>query len=202
MAKKASKKNLKSHIAKEGVFLFKNSKGYGFREFLEECLSYNPYTGVLTWRTRPQSHFKAERWMNLWNARYAGKIAGCDRGDGMTVAINHRQHKAHRICWILAGNAPIGEMLIDHINGNPIDNRLTNLRLANSSQNNANSKVRSHNKCGLKGVYYHRKAGKWAAHIRFGGRSEWLGLHLTKGLAALERAKAAIRVHGTFARIN
>lgn len=31
MAKKASKKNLKSHIAKEGVFLFKNSKGYGFR---------------------------------------------------------------------------------------------------------------------------------------------------------------------------
>ena len=194
-----------SATPKEGIFIGKNSRGFCGaipEDLIRECLLYDQDSGVLTWRLRPISHFKNAHGMNIWNSQHAGMEAGSIRHDGITVSINFRPYRAHRLCWVLAGHQDPGPSLIDHINGNPFDNRLSNLRLADSSQNNENSRVRSHCKSGLKGVYWHPRAGKWASAIRHRGKSEWLGLHLTKGLAAVARAKAALRAHGAFAKVN
>ena len=68
----------------------------------------------------------------------------------------------HRIAWALHhGEYPLLE--IDHINGDGADNRLCNLRLATSSQNNQNRRLSSRNKTGIKGVF----RVKWAKNTRW-----------------------------------
>lgn len=61
----------------------------------------------------------------------------------------------------------------DHINGDTLDNRRSNLRIATRGQNIANSKLRKDNTSGYKGVYMFRN--KWVAHIQVDGKKIWLG---------------------------
>ena len=97
------------------------------------------------------------------------------------------------------GGIPV-DMLVDHINRNPFDNRIENLRLATRSQNQMNRKPQSNNALGLKGVSFDR--GRYEAVITTGGHRIKIGRYATKGLAAVAYAKAALRYHGQFARIT
>ena len=97
---------------------------------------------------------------------------------------------------------PIPEcFVIDHINGNPLDNRLVNLRLATKEQNYHNQGRGMKNTSGIKGVHFDKDRNKWKAEIRFYNRVVSLGRFDTKGLAAVARVKAAIRYHGEFWRV-
>lgn len=87
----------------------------------------------------------------------------------------------------------------DHKDRNPINNRLQNLRLATQDQNAQNATRRKDNLLGLKGVTYNKVTQKYAARIQANGVLMSLGHHPTKGMAAVARAKAAIRYHGPFA---
>jgi hypothetical protein len=60
---------------------------------------------------------------------------------------------------------PDNDELIDHINGNKLDNREFNLRKANKSQNAMNSKKPSNNSSGTKGVSWDKRSEKWEAYI-------------------------------------
>lgn len=91
-------------------------------------------------------------------------------------------------------------LLLDHINGNGLDNREANLRLSTSSQNNSNTRRRSNNTSGIKGVSSSR--GKWLAQIRSNGKSFFLGRYRTKDLAAEAYRKAAKQYFGNFARFE
>jgi len=71
-------------------------------------------------------------------------------------------------------NAP-SNMLVDHINGDKLDNRKSNLRLCTMSQNKANSTQYSSNKSGYKGVYWHKHVKKWQSQIRYKGKIYHLG---------------------------
>jgi len=90
----------------------------------------------------------------------------------------------------------------DHKNGNKLDNRRSNLRLANGTQNMANRDLQSNNTTGYKGVVRHR--GKFRARIgdglRKGGRH--LGIFLTVEEAALAYNTAAVEMYGEFACLN
>lgn len=66
-------------------------------------------------------------------------------------------------------NAKSGE-LVDHINGDVLDNRRENLRLANKSQNGMNRGVQSNSKSGIKGVSWHKNYNKWCAQLTFEGK--------------------------------
>jgi hypothetical protein len=98
-------------------------------------------------------------------------------------------------------NAPIG-LEVDHINGNPLDNRRSNLRLVTHEENQANMSLSVRNKVGYKGVSWHKKAKKWQAHIMVKGNKMYLGLFLTAKDAAKAYNMASIRYKRYFTRIN
>ncbi len=92
---------------------------------------------------------------------------------------------------------------VDHINGNKLDNRRSNLRLANRSTNQANRGASYHNKSGLKGVCHapHTK-DRWRAQITVRGHKMYLGTFTTPEEAARAYDQAAIQHFGEFARLN
>lgn len=90
---------------------------------------------------------------------------------------------------------------IDHINGNGLDNRKCNLRLATTAQNGQNVGKRSRNKSGYKGVSP-AKGGYWQAHIQVARVRYYLGTYKDINKAAEAYNAAAIKHHGEFAYIN
>lgn len=96
-------------------------------------------------------------------------------------------------------DVPLGKF-VDHINGNTLDNRRENLRLATNQQNQINSKMRKNNTSGFKGVSWCKKTGKWRARIRHEGVQKLLGFFDNKEDAAKEHDKMARQFYGEFAR--
>jgi len=81
---------------------------------------------------------------------------------------------------------PANGVHIDHVNGNPLDNRRANLRLATRSENQQNRRGANHDSTsGFRGVYLNRRLGKWYGQVRFQGRNNYLGSHASPELAAL-----------------
>jgi hypothetical protein len=98
-------------------------------------------------------------------------------------------------------NAPSG-ILCDHINGDTLDNRRSNLRLVTAWQSNLNRQKSIANKSGYKGVFLHKPTMKWEASIGMNERTIHIGLFKTKEEAALAYNDAAIKYFGEFARLN
>lgn len=100
--------------------------------------------------------------------------------------------------------APKGKH-VDHRNGDGLDNRRANLRLATPSQNHANGgpNVRKRGKSSrYKGVYWSKHRNTWAAGIHISGKSYFLGHHPTEEAAAAAYDRAAIKTWGEFAKTN
>lgn len=88
----------------------------------------------------------------------------------------------------------------DHINGNKLDNQRSNLRNASKSQNQGNSKIRTDNKTGFKGV--HSSHGRYIAQIRIYGKKVSLGTFNDPIEAARAYDIAAKEHFGEFAKLN
>ncbi len=95
-----------------------------------------------------------------------------------------------------------GWPMVDHRNGNGLDNRRANLRPATSSQNSANQKLRSNNTSGYRGVQWNKKARKWRAQIVLHGKRRILGDFTSKEDAARAYDAAAVELFGEYARPN
>jgi len=95
-------------------------------------------------------------------------------------------------------NAPDG-MLVDHKNGDTLDNRRSNLRLATRQQNNCNSSMQRRNTSGFKGVSWSTSSKKWKAQIQVNGKNKYLGVFETREKAHEVYASAAHELHGDFA---
>lgn len=99
---------------------------------------------------------------------------------------------------------------VDHINGNPLDNRRENLRIASNSQNQQNVRHSANQKRGgFKGVYWHKASGKWMASIGCGplkptGKRArvYLGLFTEPAEAARAYDRAALEHFGEYAALN
>ena len=145
------------------------------REILLGFLSYDETTGHLLWKERPLTCFSMEKIGKTWNKRFAGTVAGSvcfdEHGNRKTLQITILGfvYHAHRIIWLmLYGSIPDG-MVIDHINGDPFDNRLSNLRLATIAQNCRNCRPRK-NSGGLPGVTLDKQRGKYVTGVVVNGK--------------------------------
>lgn len=91
---------------------------------------------------------------------------------------------------------------VDHINGNTLDNRRNNLRLASHSQNTKNRKKTKNRSSKFKGVDFQKRSGTWRARIKVEYRSIYLGQFSSEVEAARAYNKAALIYFGEFARLN
>ena len=169
-------------------------------EVLRQLIRYVPETGEFFWNERPREFFPNERVWRSWNSRRAGTRAFAQTEYGSSSVLNVKC-KAHRVAWaIYHGAWPDG--CIDHVNGNPEDQRIENLRLATKSENAMNRKVPANSTSGFKGVSWDTEARKWKAHIKRGGFKKNLGRFHCPIDAARAYNTAAKDLFGDFALLN
>jgi hypothetical protein len=116
-----------------------------------------------------------------------------------TIWVNGKTKNLYMHRYILM--AP-NNLYVDHINGDILDNRRENLRLATHAENIRNIGMKSHNTSGYKGVSWREDKGKWMAKITYNWRQIYLGLYDSKEEAALAYNKKALELHGEFAKLN
>jgi hypothetical protein len=109
------------------------------------------------------------------------------------IAGETRQLLMHRVVT----RAP-HDILVDHWDGNRLDNRKQNLRPATYRQNAQNRAPVNGRR--FKGIFPFR--GRWKARIKFEGQNIYLGIYPTEEIAAMAYDHAAIRLFGEFARLN
>ena len=166
-------------------------------EYLRKRLRYDPETGKLYWLARSPDMFNAskntpESVCKTWNARYSGKEAFTYTAalGYMSGSVDNVLFLAHRICWALHyGNEPEG--VIDHIDGDPTNNRIANLRAVTQSTNMKNARRKSPSSGGRIGVYFDARYGTWYARV---GRKH-LGTFSCRFDAVLARLNAE-KAHG------
>lgn len=95
-------------------------------------------------------------------------------------------------------------LVVDHINGNTLDNRKINLRVCEQYQNCKNTSKRKNGISRYKGVSIKvlKNSVKWSAEIQSDGKSYYIGLFDTQELAAEAYNRYAIKYHGEFAKLN
>jgi hypothetical protein len=89
---------------------------------------------------------------------------------------------------------------VDHKDGDGLNNRRENLRLATQSQNMHNQRINRANKTGFKGVSLHKVSGKWIAQIGLKGKTNYLGLFASPEEAHAAYCRASDQYHGDFGR--
>lgn len=157
------------------------------QERLREVLEYNPETGVFTWIK------------SLGNRTKMGEVAGSAKGGNYgRIQIDGVRYLSHRLAWLYVfGYYP--ETLIDHINNDFSDNRISNLRLASASDNSKNCRVREKSKTGVKGVTESKSCpGKYEARLGFNGVSYYLGVYNSIEEARVVLDKKREELHGEF----
>ena len=98
-------------------------------------------------------------------------------------------------------DAPKG-MHVDHINGNPLDNRKSNLRICTHAENSNNTGPRKNNTSGYKGVYWAKRNKRWLAQITHNGKQVYIGHYKDKEEAARAYDAKAKEFQGEFAYLN
>lgn len=140
--------------------------------------------GILYWKIKPARRIAI------------GSRAGHVSKEGYTrVRVNKKMYLVHRLVWLIHhGTWPTAGL--DHINGNPADNRIENLREANQAQNMQNRvSAQSNSKSGILGVSFHTASGKWRATICVDGTYTHLGTFHDKEQAEAVYAAAKERLH-------
>lgn len=160
-------------------------------EQVRTWLRYDSDTGEFFWVTQKDGR---GRWRDI------RKRCGGVNGKGYRrIRVNGKYYAEHRLAWLYVyGSWPL--KALDHINLDPTDNRIANLREATDSQNLANIRAYQRNTSGYKGVTLHKGTGKWQAQTKKDGKFHYLGLFDCPKDAHDAYRVGAKKYHGEFAR--
>lgn len=125
---------------------------------------------------------------------YASRKIWIGRINGVKKMTNVSMHR------FILGLADSDKRFGDHINGNTLDNRRCNLRIATPSENNMNSVLRKDNVSGCRGVFWNKLNRKWRARIAVYGKNIEIGSFESKEEAIAARKKVEIEYFGEFIR--
>jgi hypothetical protein len=138
---------------------------------LKESLRYEPKTGV-------------------FYSLVSGKLSGyVDIQGYVIIQINYNKYKAHRLVFLWE-NGEFPPKMVDHIDGNRANNKLSNLRYCDNQQNQRNRKRSSDNTSGHKGVSWDNSKGRWRVTIRLDNSRKHLGYYKDLEQAAKVACKA------------
>ncbi|WP_051447603.1 HNH endonuclease [Rhizobium leguminosarum] len=167
--------------------------------------------GLLSWRMRPQSLFRTKRACSVWNARFARKLAGhvhvsrsgTRRKTIITILGTSERHLSSRLIWTWHhGEWPSG--LIDHEDGDTLNDSIGNLRDVTSAGNSKNMRMHPGNTSGVTGVCWHKKLGKWKAEIMANRVKKHLGVfdNIEDAAAARKAAERMLGFHPNHGRAS
>lgn len=173
-------------------------------------IAYDPIEGSFYWNARLMVEGETKKQRSVreaWNAQWAGKPVHMRKGKSpfspcayFTIRVVNKQISAQRVAWAcMTGEWP--ENVVDHKNGDSLDNRWDNLRAATRSQNGANRVVSKNNRLGVKGVYQDKKTGMFVAQLKgvgIFGKSPLIGKFSSIEEAASAYECEARRMHGEF----
>lgn len=154
---------------------------------IREVLSYKPDEGVFIWLCDRKG-----------GGARVGAIAGSRRPDGyVSIVVDQVKHYAHRLAWMFEVGSIPSWMEIDHIDHNPSNNRISNLRLVTKSENRHNRARDSRNKSGVNGVYWAPHAKAWSVQVRHDRKTKHIGYFksLEDATRARKQAEIAIGFH-------
>lgn len=165
--------------------------------YLRERLIYDQKTGDFIWKRRKGESADIKR----WNGRNAHKLAGSCCSGYVKISVDGQKYLAHRLAWAYFYDK-WPDKGIDHIDLDGLNNSILNLREADQSQNMMNYGAKRTNTSGAKGVTFLKKHNSYKAAIQVKGVTYHLGLFKELGLAAEAYRKAALELHGEFARFE
>lgn len=172
------------------------------KELLDKLLDYNDETGVFTWKQRDLDQFVSYHGYKVWNAQHAGKTAGsssktkCEKFYS-TISIKKVKYYAHRIAAVMLGYNLTTSDEIDHIDGNGLNNRKSNLRVVTTRENALNKARQRNNTSGVVGVCFLNREKKWRARINKGGVEYTIGMFVDfdAAVSARKAAEAELGFH-------
>jgi hypothetical protein len=153
------------------------------KEYLNELFEYK--NGDLYWKNHI---YKA------WNGKKAGSL---NNKGYWVVCINWKRYQIHRLIFLMHNG--IFHNLIDHIDGNKLNNKIENLREATNSQNLFNSKKSKTNSSGIKNVHLDKKTGKWMVRLQINKKRKTFGLYFDKEVARFMAETMRHKYHKEFA---
>jgi hypothetical protein len=159
------------------------------QEALKKALHYDPETGHFTWLIKSSP------------VRLPGTRAGGNDGKGyVMIGLYGKNHKAGWLAWFYVHG--VWPQMIDHINGNPSDNSIGNLREVTYSQNNWNKRISKRNTSGYVGVHWSKRWGKWVAVIVKDRKSYFLGKYSDPAIASQAYQQKAVELFGEYHRYH
>jgi len=148
---------------------------------LKKLFSYDSETGEFKRLTRPCNSVNIGDTVG-YKKKYSDSLYY------LTVEYQDKQYFLHRLAWLyMTGEWPDS---IDHINGDGLDNRWSNLRSVDHIENHRNKKRYKNNESGYQGVSFYNLTKKWRAAISIDGKKKHLGYFDTFEEAKERRAKA------------
>ena len=155
------------------------------KEIVKSLFDYRG--GALYWKVRAANNV------------FAGDKAGFIQGNGYYgVRIDGKIYQLHRVIFLYHhGHLPV---MVDHIDGNTLNNHIENLRPATPATNGANQQISTANTSGVKNVSWNKAARKWTVVVQKAGVPHYFGRYKSLDEAALVAKQARTSLHQTFAR--
>lgn len=179
-------------------------------EELQCCRSFQKRRRQSERTVPPEPPDESVRYIPLTKGKYAiidaadyervAKFKWCASGSGRRIYACRRQGPRIVYLHCLLKNAPKG-MVVDHKDGDPLNDRQSNLRICTQRQNTYNSPPRG-GTSQFKGVAWNRRARKWQARIQCDGRKFYLGLFRDEAEAARAYDRKAHELFGEYAYLN